>query len=134
MQMEHCIFCELKNNTNKIIYKDKHCYVVLDKYPIEEGHMLVISNEHYGSMIEAPDPVVEDMAVVSKKFAMLLEQRLGATAVNIGSNIGEDAGQKVMHFHIHLIPRYHGGRRSFNFGHNIEMSDEKEYELIKKLK
>ncbi len=129
-----CTFCKLIDNKNAIIYQNKECFVVLDKYPIEKGHLLVISNEHYKDMLEAPDDVVESMFAVSKEFALRLEERLGAKGINIGTNIGEEAGQKIMHFHIHVIPRYPGRERSFDFGHNREIDAKTQNELSSKLK
>ncbi|MGC8669705.1 MAG: HIT family protein [Candidatus Micrarchaeia archaeon] len=132
--MENCIFCKLRDDKNTIIYQNKECFVVLDKYPIEKGHLLVISNEHYKDMLEAPKNVVESMSVVSKEFASKLKVKLGAEGINIGTNIGKEAGQKIMHFHIHVIPRYHGKGRNFNFGHNPKISEGESQALIEKLR
>ncbi|MCL4373689.1 MAG: HIT family protein [Candidatus Marsarchaeota archaeon] len=132
--MNDCIFCELREDKSAIIYQNKECFVVLDKYPIEEGHLLIISNDHYADMIEAPDDIVSKMFVVAKKFAEKQRAVLGAAGINIGANIGKEAGQVVMHFHIHVIPRYPGKGRSFDFGHNRKLSPEKEKELVEKLR
>ncbi|MGC8652131.1 MAG: HIT family protein [Candidatus Micrarchaeia archaeon] len=132
--MNDCIFCRLREDKSAVIYQNKECFVVLDKYPIEEGHMLVISNEHYENMLDAPDNVVASVFKVSKKFAIKARDALGADSINIGSNIGREAGQRVMHFHVHIIPRYKGKGRSFDFGHNRELNPEKALELIEKLK
>ncbi|MEM0150080.1 MAG: HIT family protein [Candidatus Micrarchaeaceae archaeon] len=132
--MEECIFCKLLEENSKILYKDSTCFVVLDKYPIEEGHLLVISNKHYENMLDAPDATVSNMFVVAKMFGQKLKEAFGANSINIGTNIGRLAGQRVMHFHIHVIPRYEGKGRSFSFGHNKELSAEEEQELMAKLK
>jgi histidine triad (HIT) family protein len=132
--MTECVFCEIYKEKEKIIYEDSYCFVVLDKYPISRGHLLIISKEHFESMLDATDEVVADMYIVAKKFAKKQEEKLGAVAVNIGTNIGKEAGQKIMHFHIHVIPRYPKGGRSFDFGHNAELNRETEKELVLKLK
>ncbi|MGC8586252.1 MAG: HIT family protein [Candidatus Micrarchaeia archaeon] len=132
--MESCIFCQLKNDKSAIIYENEECFVVLDKYPIEKGHLLVISKEHYENMLDAPDSAIASMFIVAKIFAKRLKEVLGANSVNIGTNVGRLAGQRIMHFHVHVVPRYPGTRRSFDYGHGRELSEKEKSELMSKLK
>ncbi len=126
-----CLFCKLKDQSKeRIIYKDDACYVLFDKYPSEEGHMLVISNSHQDDMISAPLELVDHMFNVARDFAMRSKRRLGASAVNVGTNIGKDAGQIIMHFHVHVIPRYGAQRRP----KHKELTSEEELEMVSKMK
>ena len=108
------MFCKLKDDSSAVLFNDKQCYVMLDKYPIERGHMLVISKEHYPDLLSAPDDVIAGMSLMAVKLGRLLKERLGADGVQISTNVGDTAGQLIMHTHIHVIPRYAGGTRSFS--------------------
>ncbi len=109
-----CVFCELKANKAMIVAESELCYSLLDKFPIEEGHLLVIPKAHYADILEAPDEVVSAVFTMAKGLALKLKERMGADGVNIATNIGESAGQFVMHAHVHVIPRHAGKPRSFS--------------------
>lgn len=112
-----------------LLYKDDICYAVLDKYPISKGHLLVVTNKHFVDITSADDDTVAHIAVVAKKFAVQLKEKLHAEGINVGTNIGRAAGQAIMHAHIHVIPRYKGQGRNFNYGHNKEVSSDEKEEL-----
>ncbi|MGC8567858.1 MAG: HIT family protein [Candidatus Micrarchaeia archaeon] len=134
--MEECIFCKLDDfNKNSIIYKDDLCFVMIDKYPVEYGHLLVISNKHYENMLKTDDETMMHMYLIAKKFGIKQMEKLGAKGVNITTNIGKDAGQAIMHFHIHIIPRYEREKSiKYNYGHHSEIKPEHKSELISILK
>ena len=134
--MEECVFCDIANGKESagIIYQDSTCLVILDKFPITRGHMLVISKEHYNDILAAPDDVAMHMFLITKKFSKRAIERLGAAGINIGSNIGAPAGQLIWHAHIHIIPRYPNMKRNFDFGRHGEIAKEDIAELVKLLK
>ncbi|MCL4404538.1 MAG: HIT family protein [Candidatus Marsarchaeota archaeon] len=104
-----CVFCDLASDSSKHIYKDEICYVVLDINPVTEGHMLVITNKHYENMLEVPREELGGIYSVAQSFGKDVIEKLKAKGVNIGTNVGEYAGQVVMHTHVHIIPRYAKG-------------------------
>jgi histidine triad (HIT) family protein len=119
-----------------IIYEDEKCYVVLDKYPATKGHLLVIPRKHYKNMLETPKEVIDDAYEVAKKAALRLKDKLKPDGLNITTNIGKAAGQLIMHFHIHVIPRYEEGRKEakFKFDRDHQITRELERELQQLLK
>jgi histidine triad (HIT) family protein len=125
---DDCIFCSLSKSKD-ILYRDEVCYVIPDKYPISKGHVLVVTNRHFVDITDADDDTVAHIAVVAKKFAVLSIERLHAEGVNVGTNIGRAAGQAIMHAHIHVIPRYKGQGRNFNYGKNEEIKQNEKEEL-----
>ncbi len=125
---DDCIFCSL-SKSKEVLYRDDVCYVVLDKYPISKGHTLVVTNRHFVDITDADDDTVAHIAVVAKKFAVLSRERLHADGVNVGANIGRAAGQAIMHAHIHVIPRYRGQGRDFNYGKKGEIKQDEKKEL-----
>ena len=92
-----------------IIYEDQDHVAILDKYPIDTGHSLVIPKRHIVSYFECNKDEYEEIPLVlnTQKTELKLTDD-AITGFNIGMNIGEDAGQTVFHFHIHIIPRRKG--------------------------
>ena len=106
--MENCIFCkiaagEIPSNT---IYEDDSFRVILDLGPATKGHALVLPKNHYADLFEIPEEVLADAAKVAKKVAGTMKEKLSCDGLNLVQNNGETAGQTVMHFHLHIIPRY----------------------------
>ncbi len=126
-----CIFCSIGGwPKNKIIRETTMCYVILDKYPSEYGHMLVVLKQHKSSMIAANENEINAMFNIAKEMSCIAKDRLGASGVNVATNIGHDAGQVIEHFHVHVIPRY--GSNQKRKAH-IELSDAESAELIAQL-
>ena len=102
-----CLFCEIPKE--RIISKNKHFYIVRDGYPVTEHHTLVISNEHdllLDAMID--EQSLELLATIKNIKQQILDLDSTVTGFNIGINEGIDAGQTVIHFHCHVIPRRNG--------------------------
>ena len=106
--MENCIFRKIvqKDIPGKIIYEDDVCLAFLDLSQTTDGHTLVIPKKHYKNILEVNDETLTHLIVVTKKLANKIVKNLNANGVNILTNANEIAGQTVMHFHIHIIPRY----------------------------
>ena len=105
---DDCIFCKLANGvfpTNSI-YEDDTFNVILDAGPATKGHALILPKEHYDNLYELPDETAGKTMILAKKLAGEMSRRLNADGLNIVQNNGEAAGQTVMHYHLHLIPRY----------------------------
>ena len=105
---DDCIFCKLANGifqTNSI-YEDEDFNVILDAGPATKGHALILPKEHYDNLYELPDELVAKAMVLAKKLAVNAKEKLNADGVNIVQNNEEAAGQTVMHYHLHIIPRY----------------------------
>ena len=106
--MDSCIFCKIANGEipSNTIYEDDKFRVILDNGPATKGHALVLPKEHYANLFEMPQDLLADAAVVAKKVATNIKEKLSCDGLNLLQNNGETAGQTVMHFHLHIIPRY----------------------------
>ena len=105
---EDCIFC---NKTNcKVISSTKHFFIIRDTvYPVTKHHTLIITNRHIVDFFDLTKDEMSDLDEVlkeQKKELKKLDNEI--SAFNVGVNIGKDAGQSIMHCHIHLIPRRKG--------------------------
>ena len=106
--MDSCIFCKIANGEipSNTKYEDDKFRVILDNGPATKGHALVLPKEHYANLFEMPQDLLADAAVVAKKVATNIKEKLSCDGLNLVQNNGETAGQTVMHFHLHIIPRY----------------------------
>ena len=97
---EDCIFC---NKTNcKVISSTKYFFIIRDTaYPVTKHHTLIITHRHV-------DDYFDLNKVLKKQKKELKNLDKDISAFNVGVNIGKDAGQSIMHCHIHLIPRRKG--------------------------
>lgn len=108
MKQDNCIFCKIANGEipSRTVYEDADFRAILDLGPATKGHALILPKEHAANLYELPDDLAAKVLPAAKKVAALLKDRLGCAGLNLVQNNGELAGQTVMHFHLHLIPRY----------------------------
>lgn len=105
---DSCIFCKIANGAipSKTIYEDEDFRVILDLGPATKGHALILPKKHSANLYELPDETASKVMVLAKKLATKMTEKLSCDGFNIVQNNGEVAGQTVMHYHLHLIPRY----------------------------
>ena len=101
-----CIFCNMEKE--KIIIESEAAYAVFDIFPVSQGHMLIIPKKHIRDYFEAGQQEKKELWELVDRCKEYLDEKYQPDAYNVGINCGEDAGQTVMHLHIHLIPRYKG--------------------------
>ena len=106
--MTECIFCNMINGKlpSHMIYDDDDCLAILDKYPIDNGHSLIITRQHYEKIT---DMSIDDVSRLFSKVPKIINaiiKATGADAFSIAQNNGKSAKQIIPHVHIHLIPRY----------------------------
>lgn len=108
MKKDDCIFCKIANGEipSKTLYEDEDFRVILDLGPATKGHALILPKEHADNLYELPETTAEKVMVVAKKVGTKMRAGLHCDGLNLIQNNGETAGQTVMHFHLHLIPRY----------------------------
>ncbi|MBQ3898443.1 MAG: HIT family protein [Lachnospiraceae bacterium] len=108
MRKDDCIFCKIANGEipSNTVYEDEDFRAILDMGPAAKGHTLLLPKEHADNLFELPDETAEKALKVAKSIGKKLISKLGADGMNIVQNNGEIAGQTVLHFHIHIIPRY----------------------------
>jgi diadenosine tetraphosphate (Ap4A) HIT family hydrolase len=102
-----CPFCTI-NPAVEIVAETPTALAILDSFPVNPGHTLIIPRRHVASYFELSTDEQNALWQLVNTTKTLLENRYRPDGFNIGINIGETAGQSVMHVHIHLIPRYKG--------------------------
>lgn len=94
------------------IYQGKYFFIIKDGYPVSPGHILIISNKERLDYFELDINERNELTELIIKGKEIIESEYKPDGYNIGMNCGESAGQSVMHFHCHLIPRYKGDMKN----------------------
>ncbi len=101
--LQKCLFCNLTDR--EILFENELAYLFEDKFPVTNGHSLIIPKRHFSSFFEATKNELEAFLELIVKRKNQMEKDTSITGFNIGVNIGASAGQTIFHLHIHLIPR-----------------------------
>jgi histidine triad (HIT) family protein len=109
--MSDCIFCKIINGDIPAakVYEDEHVLAFLDISQVTKGHTLVIPKVHTKDIFELTSDTASHVFRVVPKIANAIKQQLAPVGLNLLNNNGEQAGQTVFHYHVHLIPRYGKG-------------------------
>ncbi len=100
-----CIFC---NISEEMVFENKLAYAICDGFPVNKGHMLVITKRHVSSYFDATEEEIIAIQDLLLKCKDHLDKLYKPDGYNVGINIGIPAGQSIMHLHVHIIPRYIG--------------------------
>jgi len=103
-----CLFCNIINKKQDayVIFEDDSHIAILDKYPIQKGHSLVMPKIHREKIIDMSDDEVGKLFSMVPTMARGIMAATGADGFNIGQNNGRSANQIIPHVHVHIIPRY----------------------------
>lgn len=110
---KQCVFCiQLKKNNDEeyyILKRFKHCFVVMNKYPYNAGHILILPLKHQGDFNKICDATRNELMNLAQKSTKILQDVLKCQGVNIGINLGKAAGAGIpSHLHMHVLPRWDG--------------------------
>ena len=97
-----------KIEPNKKLYLSEYFFIIKDEFPVSDGHLLIISKELKIDYFDLSIEEKTELPQLIDKAKELIETEFEPSGYNIGMNCGEEAGQTVMHFHCHVIPRYTG--------------------------
>ena len=108
MASSSCVFCSIIAGKlpKAVLYEDGNILVLMDKYPINVGHTLVIPKIHYDNLLLMPLSEVGKLYALIPVIAKAVIRAVKADGFNIGQNNGRAANQIVPHVHVHIIPRF----------------------------
>ena len=130
-----CIFCKILKGDipcNKVFENDNFI-AILDAFPANEGHTLVIPKKHYKDIFEIDEDTLKEGYAIAKKIAEALKKSLNIENINILQNNGALASQTVNHFHIHVIPRIENDKVVIK-SEVVNINEEKTKEILKNIK
>lgn len=107
-----CIFCNKITRDDAIehvITRSEYAYVTLNRYPYNNGHLMVVPYEHVPSQETLPTAALTDLMLTVNKAIAALRVVYNLQAFNLGANIGAAAGAGIAgHYHLHIVPRWSG--------------------------
>jgi ATP adenylyltransferase len=114
---EKCIFCAAleagDDEANLIVHRGERAFVILNKFPYTNGHLMVAPYTHIGTLPEVDAEILGDVMALTQRAMVVLEERYSPHGFNIGFNQGRVAGAGVEHhIHMHVVPRW-GGDTNF---------------------
>ncbi len=117
-KIEGCVFCHISSSGADdeelhVLYRDEHCFVVMNRYPYTPGHFMIIPH-HHTDALESLDPQTWlHISALAQKGVRMLKEGFGVHGVNLGMNLGRAGGAGIAeHIHLHLVPRW---ERDTNF-------------------
>lgn len=93
---------------DRVIYKSARFFVIKDGYPVSPGHCLIVSNALKVTFFDLSTEEKIELVQLIEVVKNIIERDYSPDGYNIGMNCGEAAGQSVLQFHCHIIPRYFG--------------------------
>ena len=138
---EVCVFCEAisqdEDSSNFVVHRAENSFVILNRYPYSNGHMMVIPNSHVSGLNDLNKPVRAEMMELMNKSTETLKELFQPEGFNLGVNIGEAAGAGIGdHVHLHIVPRWKGDTNfmtSLGNARVIPESLEETYRQIKEI-
>ncbi len=111
--VEECVFCELPergaDRDHRIVARSDHAFVMLNNFPYNPGHVMVIPTPHTGSYAHLDGDVLDDHARLKQRTFDALETGLQPDGFNAGLNLGTGSGGSIAdHLHTHIVPRWEG--------------------------
>ena len=107
-----CVFCEAlssQDTASLIVHRGRTCYVILNKFPYSNGHLMVVFNRHLARLADATPDELNEVMALTRTCEMVLAEAYGPHGFNTGLNIGKPAGAGVVdHLHVHVVPRWNG--------------------------
>ena len=133
--MDNCIFCKIIAGEipSAVVFEDEEFKAILDRFPGNIGHVLVLPKKHYSNIFDIDEDVAGRLFRLATKIAKNMKEVLGFEAMNVVQNNGSLAGQTVHHFHLHLIPRYENDKVQIKW-EQLDLTDEQIAEIQNKLK
>lgn len=109
-----CVFCNadsknIEDDKCQIVYKGKFSFVMMNLYPYNSGHLMIIPYRHLADYLELSDEEINEIMFLNKKAIESLNNLMSPHGFNFGANIGQAAGAGIhTHLHFHLVPRWLG--------------------------
>jgi ATP adenylyltransferase len=107
-----CVFCEAGQQpgcARLLVHRGASCFVLLNLYPYNSGHLMVVPDRHIASLAEATEAELHELMALTRWAEIALTEAYHPQGLNIGINLGRSAGAGIVdHLHVHLVPRWTG--------------------------
>lgn len=132
--MSDCIFCKIVSGEfhSATIYENDEFKVILDRFPANKGHVLILTKNHVQTIFELEPETGGRLFQLAVQIAGVMKKTLNFEHMNIMQNNGALAGQTVPHFHLHLIPRYPDDSIQISY-EQLDLTDQEIEEIRKQI-
>ena len=112
-QSTGCVFCELPAQGDDggayILHRGRLAYVIMNRYPYNNGHLMVVPYEHAPLLTDLPADTATEIVELARRSQEVVQAAMGPQGFNLGMNQGRAAGAGIEeHLHLHLVPRWIG--------------------------
>ena len=118
-KQEGCVFCLAAQSLAKadpahqpdslVVFQGTLCYVILNLYPYNNGHVMVVPVRHVATLAALSRDEVVEMALLTQRCEVAINEAYTPQGINVGINLGKSAGAGVLdHVHVHVVPRWNG--------------------------
>ncbi len=109
-KQEGCVFCKCSTRCDDyIVFEGKTCFVMLNRYPYVNGHLMIIPERHVGDISELTMEERSEIFALLDTSVKVLRDAMNPNGFNVGMNLGKAAGAGIAeHVHVHVIPRWEG--------------------------
>lgn len=109
-KQEGCVFCKCSTRCDEyIVFEGKTCFVMLNRYPYVNGHLMIIPQRHLGDISELTMEERSEIFALLDTSVKVLRDAMKPNGFNVGMNLGKAAGAGIAeHVHVHVIPRWEG--------------------------
>lgn len=117
-----CFMCRaVYSDEELVVYRGRHCIVLMNRYPYNRGHLLIAPKRHVPSLTDLTDDELLECAALIKASTCALTELLRPVDFNIGVNIGRVAGAGYEdHVHFHVVPRWSGDTSNIPVNYSME--------------
>jgi ATP adenylyltransferase len=135
-----CIFCEACASTRPapddlVLVRGELAYVILNLYPYNNGHLMVVPNRHVGTLRAMTREELDELMHFTRHAEMALAEAYKPQGINVGINLGRPAGAGVVdHLHVHLVPRWTGDTNFMSVVGNVRVLPEELGETAQRLR
>ena len=134
---EGCIFCDAcdSEHGDLVLIRGRVSYVILNLYPYNNGHLMVVPNRHISSLVAATPEELVELVRFTRDSEIAITEAYRPQGINIGINLGRSAGAGIVdHVHIHLVPRWTGDTNFMSVVGNVRVMPEELGETAKRLR
>ena len=135
-----CIFCDACTSTHPapddlVLIRGELAYVILNLYPYNNGHLMVVPNRHVGTLRAMTREELDELMRFTRHAEMALAEAYKPQGINVGINLGRPAGAGVVdHLHVHLVPRWTGDTNFMSVVGNVRVLPEELGETARRLR
>jgi ATP adenylyltransferase len=135
---QHCIFCDALNRDDHdplIVARGRHSFVILNLYPYNSGHLMVVPKRHVGALAGLALDEATELMQLTQSAETALNEVYQPQGINVGINLGRPAGAGIVdHVHVHLVPRWTGDTNFMSVVGNVRVLPEEVQQSAERLR